>query len=233
MLLSDIFEQLTYGELSQLSIGGMNDGEITPERYTPIIAHINLGLTELYKRFPLRIKDVQIQQYEAITSYILEEDFTVSTGTATIKYILDSNDPFTNNLLRIEQVYDDIKEEYYPLNNVSDSKSLHVTAFNTIRVPTPVSTNTMTVSYRYNHPRIEVAGLDPFTYDVDLPQSLLEPLLYYVASRAYSGVPALDGQNQGLEYLQKFEASIAKITELSLVTNNSRSNQKIWINGWA
>jgi len=232
MLLQDLFEQLTYGEFSQLSLAGTDGEGIEPDNWPAVVSHINLGLTELHKRFNIKTKTAQLQQYAAITSYQLEEDFTVSVGTSSPLYILDSTKPFKNTVLRIETVYDDIEEEFFPLNDENNEDTLITTAFDTFVVPEPSDTTTMTVTYRCNHARILVPDLNPLTYNVDIPESLLEPLLFYVAARAYSGVPALDGQNQGLEYLQKFEASIAKITELSLITNNNDSNQRIWINGW-
>ena len=54
MLLSDIFEQLTMGEVSQLSLGGTNEGGVLPQDYPKIVPHINLALTEIYKRFNLK-----------------------------------------------------------------------------------------------------------------------------------------------------------------------------------
>jgi len=235
MLLSDFFEQLTYGEFSQLYLGGTEDDTgILAENYPKVISHINLGLTELHKRFPLKLEEVQIQQYAAISSYVLEEDYTVSVGTQGTKYILDAANPFTNTVLRIEKVYDDIEEEYYLLNDDQDEDSLTTTAFNTIKVPTPLNTNTMTVTYRSTHDKIVVAGLVPSTTELGIPDSLIESLIYYVASRAHSSLATLDtGVNEGNVYLAKFEASIAKVTELSLITNVNRSNRKIWNNGWA
>ena len=53
MKLKEVFDQLTYGELSQLSIGGQAQGEITEENYARVVAHVNLGLSAIYKRFHL------------------------------------------------------------------------------------------------------------------------------------------------------------------------------------
>ena len=43
MLLSEILEQLTIGEISQLSMGGPNTNGIQPQDYPKVIPHINLG----------------------------------------------------------------------------------------------------------------------------------------------------------------------------------------------
>ena len=233
MLLSSIFEQLTYGEFSQLSLAGIDGEDILPENYSAVVSHINLGLTELHKRFPLKMEEVLIQQYADITSYKLDEDFTETKGTQPTLYILDSLDPFTNTVLRIEKVYNNTLGEYESLNDDNDEDTLVTTKYNTIKVPSPTATTTMTVTYRSTHERILTDTLDPYTYDVDIPDSLIEALLFYVASRAHSSLPTLDtGVNEGNVYLAKFEASVAKITELSLITNVNRTNNKMWTNGW-
>lgn len=54
MKLIEIFNQLTFGELAQLSMGGMDAGEINDKNYDAVLSHINLGLTALHKRFPLK-----------------------------------------------------------------------------------------------------------------------------------------------------------------------------------
>lgn len=43
MNLKEIFDQLTYGELSQISIGGGAAGQIRPEDYAKLVAHTNLA----------------------------------------------------------------------------------------------------------------------------------------------------------------------------------------------
>ena len=44
MTLQEIFDQLTYGELSQLSMGGSEAGIIDESNYSRILVHVNLGL---------------------------------------------------------------------------------------------------------------------------------------------------------------------------------------------
>ena len=52
MTLSDVFDQLAYGEFSKIFLG--ESGAIPQSNWNRIITHINLGLTELYKRFDLK-----------------------------------------------------------------------------------------------------------------------------------------------------------------------------------
>lgn len=43
MKLRDIFTQLTYGELSQVSLGGAASGAISEENYPAVVSHIKIG----------------------------------------------------------------------------------------------------------------------------------------------------------------------------------------------
>ena len=54
MLLSELFDQLTFGELSQIYVAGRDEIGIQAADYEKIIPHINLGLTELHKRFEIK-----------------------------------------------------------------------------------------------------------------------------------------------------------------------------------
>ena len=54
MYIKDIFEQLTVGELSNLALGGGDNGAVKVADYPKVLAHINLGLLNLYTRFHLK-----------------------------------------------------------------------------------------------------------------------------------------------------------------------------------
>ena len=71
MTLQDIFDKLTFGELSQIGVSGNGTG-ISQEDYPKLISHVNLGLTDLYTKFPLREREVVIQQYDEISFYELD-----------------------------------------------------------------------------------------------------------------------------------------------------------------
>jgi len=234
MLLSQIFDHLTYGELSQLSMGGAHESGIVDESYPAVVSHLNLGLIELYKRFPIKVKTIDIQQYAAIDTYILAADYGQAGSQGTL-YLLDAADPFVDTVLKIESITDDKEEtdgKDLPLNDFNDEDSLHTVAYNSFKVPEPDDITIMTASFRAAHDIISATDLDPTVVEVHIPYSLLEALIYFMASRAHSSVPLLDGQNEGNVYLQKFEASCKKVEELSLITNDNTSNVRPWVNGW-
>lgn len=235
MKLIDIFDVLAYGELSQLAIGNADGVGIQVEDQPKVITHINMGLTELHKRFDLRRESVIVQQYDHITDYHLKDDFAVSNmeSLEPYKYIQDSpGEPFLNNVLKIERVFAENGAEYV-LNNDSEWNSLHTPNPLTIQVPLPQSTNVMDIEYRANHPKIPIRGVDPTNYEVELPEAYLEALIYYVASRMFA--PLNDPQaptQEGQMYMLKFEAAVSKLTELAVTPINESANQQFKRNGW-
>lgn len=48
MNLQEVFDQLSVGELSMLSVGGNDQGVIDESNWDKVLPHINLGLTALY-----------------------------------------------------------------------------------------------------------------------------------------------------------------------------------------
>jgi len=233
MLLSELFEQLSHGELSNLSIGNSNGSGILPKDYPSIIAHINLGLTALHKIFPLKMVEAIIQEYNQINIYFLDKKYAVNGGSSEpIKYLIDTTtNPFINNIFKVERVYNELGKEI-PLNNSNDLTSIFTPTYNSIQIPNPVNTNTISVICRANHNIINPITVNPSIEEIKIPASLLEPLLFYVASRAYASVPMIDGVNQSAGYLNKFEASIQRVKNLDLVNDAQRTNQKLWNNRW-
>jgi len=233
MKLIEIFTQLTYGELSQVSIGGLQNGEITEKNYDAVLSHINLGLTALFKRFPLKQERITVALQSGRGTYALTTAYAVSNTKSLepVKYILDSAAPFNGALLKVEQVFSDTGKEF-GLNDAGDSFAIMTPSANVLRVPmsvvgrsseVPINllTSTLEVVYRANHPIIAQTGsFSPETYEVDLPYSHLEALLLYVASRVHNPIGLVNEFNAGNNYSAKYELACT-----ALETSNLRVDQ--------
>jgi hypothetical protein len=238
MMLLDLFKDLTYGELSQLKVGnlipGEHESEVDPTRYAQVLTWVNLGLTAIYTRFLLSRKEIVIQQYEAIPTYILLSDFAISNVASSEdpKYIVDTAlDPFQDDVLHIEEVYDEEDEKLF-LNDVTEETSLFTPDYRSIKVPDPDDAVTMTVHYRAAHPLIEyVYGMDPSIIEIMLPIALHEAFLNYIGSRAYAAL----GGDQGVEgndYYQKFENSCNNIERFGLEIQPEPGSWRFDARGW-
>lgn len=238
MNLLDVFTALTYGELKTLSLGNFcsEDYESAPDPqdYAQIMSHITLGLTELHKRFWLRTEELYVQQYAHIQIYTLSWPYaaTNTESTETYKYILDTaENPFTDNVLKIEECYNEIGELLI-LNNGKEEESLFTPTFRSLQVPNPVSANILAVQYRADHPKlVYTKGMNPASIDVALPGGLLEALLYYIAMRNFSSLNT-DDNHQASNYRKKFEASCVQYKLEGLNIQPEMENNNFDARGW-
>lgn len=234
MFLSEVLEHLEHGELSQLAMGGNECESIDCCNLANILPHINMGLAELYKRFPLKMGDVIVQQYDHIQTYFLKRKYAQSNTESKepVKYIVDSKyQPFIDNVNKIERIIDELGRELF-VNNSTEYWSVYTPSYDSIQVPLPEKENQMIVHYRAGHQVIKLDCLDPAKTEIEIPPGYLEALLYYIGSRILTGLNT-DGQiSEGNNYMQKFEQSCAKITELNLMNNDNTSNLKLDNAGW-
>jgi len=246
MLLSDLFDQFTYGELSQLELAGVDDSGITVDNHKRIIPHVNLAITELHKRFCLKKEELHLACVDHIQMYHLTKEYAATNiaSTQPVKYIHDTIfQPFQNNVLKVEKVFNEDGQELHlnendpyiiqteTLQRSRKAWTVNTPSYNTIQIPYPMITNSLLVEYRANHPKIEIANLDPSNTEIDIPPQLIEALLQYVAARAYTSLGG-DSAQEGNNYMTKFEASILNIERLGLLNSNNTTNQKLEVNGW-
>ncbi|MGH1461236.1 MAG: hypothetical protein ACRBB6_04290 [Neptuniibacter sp.] len=235
MLLSELFDLLTYGELSQVSIGGKNSGGIAAADYAKVVSHVNMGLTALYTRFPLRYDEVMIEQQDHLQTYYLQPQFaeTNTESTEPFKYIKDSvYFPFLNNVIQIVNVFSEMGEER-PINKSDDVLSVYVPKFNAVTIPYAMEGNTFSVLYKGNHEKIIVDGsFDPETVAVEIPEPLVEPLLIYIAGRIVGNMGSTDNLNASAQYKSRFELALLEVENLGLINNQDLNTDRLLRNGW-
>lgn len=247
MYLSEIFSQLTYGELSQLSLGGAETGEISEENYPKILAHINLGLTALYKRFPLKEGRVIVALQPGKVTYPLTSSYAVSNTRSqqVMRYLLDTvSEPFQDDIHKVERIYTEAGWEL-GLNDESDVYGCFTPSASTIRVPAAIvagsmdlpdelRTTKLEVVYRANHPQIvqPLGFFDPSRVEVELPYSHLEPLLLFVASRVHNPVGMTNEFHMGNNYATKYEQACQQLELVNLRVDQGAQSNRLRQNGW-
>lgn len=237
MTLLDILKDLTYGELSGLAIGNLIPGEFDnepdPYQYEQIVSHINLGLKEIYKRFFLRSREIDVQQHEEITTYKLHSKYAQSNTTSPIliaeRYILDTaEEPYQDDILKVEEVYDE-EGTKLSLNDITDPLSVYTPAYNLVQIPYPNDTSIFSVQYRACHPKIPVTlATDPDTVEVELPNSLHIALLQYVGYRANLRT----NPEKSADFWQQFERSVEHVDRLGLEVQGEPGDWRFDDHGW-
>ncbi len=238
MKLSEVFTQLAYGELSQLALVDSSTGNIAVDKYPVLVAHVNMGLTALYKRFSLKEGRAYFALQEGRLTYILdtEEDinFFESNGDAE----------FNDDILKIEQVYtangvelalNDLANPYACMTPTSTSLRLSpLLANQAMDLPDEFKTASLMVVYRANHPLI-IVGNNAFTPSkviLELPYAYLEPLLFFVASRVSNPIGMTNEFHAGNSYAAKYEQACVMLEQKNLQVDQGSQYDRLTRNGW-
>jgi len=238
MKLLDILKDLTYGELSGLTIGNLIpdefDNEPDPHQYEQIVSYINLGLTEIYKRFFLRSQEIDVQQHEEITTYKLHSDYAQSNLASPIliaeRYILDTaEDPFRDDILKIEEVYNE-EGTKLAMNDTSDVNSVYTPAYNKVQIPYPNDANIFSVQYRANHPKIPITlATHPEDVEVEVPNSLYAALLQYVGYRSNLRT----NPEKSADFWNQFKRTCDEVDTYGLEVQSEPGDWRFDEHGWA
>jgi hypothetical protein len=235
MKLQEIFDHLISGELSLIEYSGFEGNtSIQTEDYFRIIPHINIALVAIYKRLPVKVNSVTLDLQSNLSLYKLDAKYAQSniSSTEPIKYISDSTMyPFIGDVLKVERVENEVGVEL-PLNNRDNALSVFTPTYNVIEHPYPITGNTIHVTYRASHPKIDINSSNLPDLELELPDMLLEPLLMYIGSRLSVGLSGDTVNGEKERYLAKFEAACVSIERNSLLHRENFDNVKLEMNGW-
>ena len=237
MKLSEVFSQLTYGELSQLNLGGAEAGSIDTRNYPQVVAHVNMGLLALYKRFNLKEGRLQFTLKEGVTYYPL------NTAEDVNFVAVPGEEDFADDILKVERVYtsrgfelglNDLENQYAcmtPSNNVLRVPA--VIAGQRVDLPDELKTDALTVVYRAKHPMlVATASFNPSRIELELPYTHLEPLLLYVASRVHNPIGMTNEFHAGNSYAAKFEQACQQLEVQNLRVDQGGQSNRLKRNGW-
>lgn len=248
MNLQDIFNALSSGELSQLSIGGKAAGVIDASNRAKLLPHINLGLTALFKRFRLKEGELIIQLKPDKLRYLLTSDYAYSqAGPASDEaYIVDTSNPFNDDLLKIEEVLTDLGYTL-PLNDAMQVYSVNTPKLNTLVVPKLIvdrgndlpdvlKTTQLKVRYRANHTKLTYDPRYDYAYvdgdELELPDAYMEALLYFVASRINNPIGMTNEFHAGNSYMMKYEQECQRLEIDNYQVDMTQTNSRLVRNGW-
>lgn len=236
MNLEDIYEALSTGELSQVVIGHSDDGVMAiPEDKRRQIRHsLQLGLSDLHTRFLIREKSFRLERLPGKNTYVLHSRFAVSNNKSQMpKYILDSEDPFLDDLIKIERVKDH-EGKPVPLNEVDDVNAIRTLSDSIIAVPDSLKAPWLEIIYRANHPTLNkyLADAAPITVEIDLPIKYLQALLYFIASRALNPIGFKETTHEGNNYLQKYEMECQRLMSIGAGIDSGEGFERRVDPGW-
>ena len=246
MKLKYIIQHLTMGEFKQISFGD-GPGTIGENSYEAVMAHINLALSALYKRFKIKEGKVKIELMDGLLEYTLHSKHSINNpAQPTIpKYLRDSTyDRFIDNCNKIERIVTD-KGFEFPLNDFKEADSIHLRSLTSFllpehywdiprKVPSNLVTPYVHVTYRAGHTPIldKMLFVEPEVTEVDLPDIYLEALLYFVASRVHNPIGFVSEFHEGNNYAAKYEAECQRLEMLGLRMDDSNESSRFSRGGW-
>lgn len=189
MTLQEIIDLAVYSELSNVSVKANNSA---------IVAFINMGMVELYKRFTIKTEEAIIETVEGQSIYDLPTNFMYCVSAyreADIGYNLDNDD--------------------LPINDEDDPFSIFFPSHRQVQVPSVINTDFISLIYITKPTKYTVDDLD---VELDLPEVLIDCLLHYLGYRAHLGVRS-DSQSENNSHYARFERSVQKAKELGVSTS--------------
>lgn len=232
MKLNELFERLSYGELSNLSLSIDGGGTIEERHHAKVTHFINEGLLKLYSKFVLSQKQLLIEMVQGITNYHLDPKYAETqwdSGEVPYPYIKDlGREKFIGDVIRVNEVYGENGK--LPLNDLFQSHSVFTPTYKVLQVPHVVDYGTLNVIYQAKHPILTPDNLEA---DIELPDVLESALMAYVGYRVYTLMNTADASAKAQEHLSNFYRICDEVVANDLVgTSVSTVNDKFTNGGW-
>lgn len=188
MTVQEFLTVVRYSEVNNLAV---------KDDYDALIAFLNLGLIELYTRFPIKVEEHVVELFESTTEYQMPDNFMVA-------------------LSAFGEVPDDIPENVAPItiNEESDPYSIFFPDWDTVQIPAVANGSYISIIY-IAKPETVVNTAEGLEAKLELPAPLIDTLASYIGYRAHLGVRG-DGQAENNAHWQRFERSCVKARELGV-----------------
>ena len=238
MVLQDLFDTLATGEFAHLSLANSVTGSIKEESYPRIVTALNRSLTEVYKRFLLKEKKVNIVQQEGLSRYYLRSKYLGFSGaTSSEAYLLDHEEEiFNNDVIRIMAITDNagIPVKVNPPYTCNEETFFRTKQFDTLDLVTEKTGQIFTIEYQASYPKITIdEEFDPDTYQLYYPPFIEDALINLIASILIKGKTTKASEGEGYasnSFMAKYELSCLRILELGLTeefyTEDVRFNRR-------
>ncbi len=236
--LQEIFDNLATGELSGLSIGNSQAGSIVEADYPKIVAHINLGLVDLYKRFPLRQGEIQLHQHADVTTYYLRSDHVADVDSMDEDFYIEEVDdvPFLDDIIKVTEVTDSLGDDVGLNDTNKPLTGVFTPSFDIIKSVPYDPPEILSITYQAKYPKITISDpFDPEDVKLYIPDFIIEALMLYVAMRIYRGMNSrvAEGEtNIGTTFFSMYETECQKLTALDVFADVNDSGKQFVNNGW-
>lgn len=186
MIVQDIINAARYSELGNTAIKDNTDA---------ILTFMNLGLLELHKRFPLRVEQTVLTLSNTTTTFNLP---------STFMYPLAAYGEDKDGNIDMEHVL--------PINDESNPESIFFSTFKQVQVPDTLDGSSAVIVFAAKPDRYTA---DDLNIELDLPETLIEPLLHYIGYKAQLGIRG-DSQAENNAHWVRFDRSCKQAQDLGV-----------------
>lgn len=220
MQLQELFQRLSFGALSNLSIGGEGTGVIPPAHRVRLAAFVNTSLQTLYARFNLLERELTLRLYTGYPTYLLEERFADTHPATGPKFIEDnSGNIFTEDVVKILQVFNEDGDEI-AMNDPGDPTAVFTPTSTSLLVPWAVDGDCLHVLYQAKHPKIQHTAPVEATQEILLPEALIPALEAHVAYQVFSPMNGQEHVAKAAEQLARYETLCLEVEVRDLASTS-------------
>lgn len=182
-----------------------------------ILSFVNLAILQVYKKFPINVKEQIVVLQEDIHIYDLNPDVMslVSAFTAE-RYLKDDKGAFIYS----GSTRDTIVE--VTINDSTDPNTVMTPTPGMLMVSHPTTGQLLSLLYRAGSVDIESDELDE---QIKVTPQYIEPLLMYMGYLGYTSINSTTGV--GDSYLTKYNIACATLNKEGIVNKNSNTNTKL------
>ena len=186
MIAQEFINIVKYSELANLAI---------KDNINAILAFLNLGMIELYTRFPIKVEECVIELQENTTIYEMPDNFM---------YALSAYGEVPENTSGLVNPI--------AINEEDDPYSIFFPDWNTVQIPAVADGSYISIIYVAKPATVTGENL---TEELELPDTLVDALASYVGYRAHLGVSG-NGQAENNSHWLRFERNCVKARELGI-----------------
>jgi len=239
IILQDLFNTLATGVYANTSFRD-NDNLLKEEHYGKVVNSINLGIVEIYKRFKFLENELSLHITPLTTNYYLRPSRVAALLNIDENQYVESStvDGFLN-IVKVTSVYDSNGVEL-KLNNTSSYLSELPTVIelapDILKITNFLLPQILSVVYQsYPNKITENDYVDPMSYELNIPEVIIDPLVSYIAAQTFKPTGANNSTanaDKSASYEQQYELACQKLSMYGLSVQDSTDRETFDSNGW-
>jgi hypothetical protein len=235
--LKKLFNLLATGEFSNIALSREDSGAISEEDYDKVVGHLNLGIVEIYKRFEFLHNELKLHVDPSVETYYLRPERVADLHNITLKAYIERPEDGEGclNIVKVTNVYD-VDGNEYTINNRFKSPAIIQPAHDVLKITNLETAAVLSIVYQAYPDLINLSS----DFDLDdhvlyIPEIIVEPLLYYIASRVYKPTGSNDSTanaDKSAGYQQQYELACQKIGLFGLDPQHDNKPNDFEEDGW-